>query len=164
MQPSQRPGITNITAPDEIYSLGGLLSPELIQEDLTLTDTVSLRKRKLPLKSMVWLVVGMSLFSNKPLSYIINLMDIVDRAGKPLEKTLFVSCSTSLSKNATRRLVDVAVLYNHRWKLSNINRSPATGNHANLVNNLMKMSYILLHLNPRCLLSSGCIWIFPMNQ
>lgn len=67
---------------------------------------------------MAWLVIGMSSYSNKPLSCIINLMDIVDRAGKPSEKMLFASCSTSLSNNGTRRPVDVAELYKHRWKLT----------------------------------------------
>ena len=31
---------------------------------------------------MVWLVIGMDIFNNKPLSHIVNLMDIVDRTGR----------------------------------------------------------------------------------
>lgn len=52
MQLSLAPGIINITAPDEVHSLAGLFSPELIQEAFTLTDTVTLAS-KLPLESMV---------------------------------------------------------------------------------------------------------------
>lgn len=41
---------------------------------------MTLRKRKL-YEFMVWLVIGMAIFNNKPLSHIVNLMDIVDRTG-----------------------------------------------------------------------------------
>jgi hypothetical protein len=83
-------GIINLTAPDEVQSLADLPSPDLIQQAFTFTDTVTLRKRKLPLESMVWLVIDMAIFNNKPMSHIINLMDIVDRTGRsftaPAEK------------------------------------------------------------------------------
>ncbi len=39
--------------------------------------------RKLPLESMVWLVIGRAVFNNRPLSHIVNLMDIADRTGRP---------------------------------------------------------------------------------
>ncbi len=58
----------------------------MIEQALTLTDTVTLRKRKLPLESMVWLVIGMAVFNQRPLSHIVNLMDIADRSGTPLKK------------------------------------------------------------------------------
>lgn len=82
MELSQALGIINLTAPDEVQSLADLLPPELIQQAFSLTDTVTLRKRKLPLESMVWLVIGMAIFNNKPLSHIVNLMDIADRSGR----------------------------------------------------------------------------------
>jgi len=82
MELSHALGIINLTAPDEVQSLADLLSPDLIQQAFSLTDTVTLRKRKLPLESMVWLVIGMAIFNNKPMSHIVNLMDIVDRTGR----------------------------------------------------------------------------------
>ena len=82
MELSQAPGIINLTAPDDVQSLADFLPPDLIQQAFALTDTVTLRKRKLPLESMVWLVIGMAIFNNKPLSHIVNLMDIVDRTGR----------------------------------------------------------------------------------
>ncbi|NIG98036.1 MAG: hypothetical protein G5701_01425 [Serratia symbiotica] len=56
---------------------------ELIYKALALTDTVTLRKRKLPLESMVWLVVGMVVFCNRPMTEIVNLMGITERTGAP---------------------------------------------------------------------------------
>ena len=82
MELSQALGIINLTAPEEVQSLADLLPHDLIQQAFSLTDTVTLRKRKLPLESMVWLVIGMAIFNNKPLSHIVNLMDIVDRTGR----------------------------------------------------------------------------------
>ncbi|MBI6154967.1 transposase domain-containing protein [Serratia surfactantfaciens] len=35
-----------------------------MQQILTVTGTVNLRKRKLPLESMIWLVVSMPVFCN----------------------------------------------------------------------------------------------------
>ncbi|SQK72289.1 Insertion element 4 transposase N-terminal [Tatumella ptyseos] len=52
MELSQALGMINLTAPDEVQSLADLLPPELIQQAFSLTDTVTLRKRKLPLESM----------------------------------------------------------------------------------------------------------------
>lgn len=74
MELSQALGIINLTAPEEVQSLADLLPPDLIQQAFSLTDTVTLRKRKLPLESMVWLVIGMAIFNNKPLSHIVNLV------------------------------------------------------------------------------------------
>jgi hypothetical protein len=48
MELSQALGIINITAPDEVQSLSDLLPHALIQQAFSLTDTVTLRKRKLP--------------------------------------------------------------------------------------------------------------------
>ncbi|WP_061770728.1 IS4 family transposase [Serratia symbiotica] len=83
MHLSQALGIINITAPEQVQTLADLLPPDLIQQAFSLTDTVTLRKRKLPLESMVWLVIGMAIYNNRPLSQIVNLMDIVDRTGRP---------------------------------------------------------------------------------
>ncbi len=72
MELPQALGIINLTAPDEVQFLAALLPPDLIQQAFSLTDTVTLRKRKLPLESMVWLVIGMAIFNNKPLSHIVT--------------------------------------------------------------------------------------------
>ena len=83
MELYQAPGIINATTPERARSLADLIPPALIQQALTLTDTVTLRTRKLPLGSMIWLVVGMSIFCDRPMTEIVNLMDITDRTGPP---------------------------------------------------------------------------------
>lgn len=56
---------------------------ELINSAYELTDAVTLRKRKLTLESMAWLLVGMAIYNDKPMADIVNMLDIVDRSGKP---------------------------------------------------------------------------------
>ena len=41
-----------------------------------------MRKRKLTLESMVWLLVGMAIYNNKSMKDLVNQLDIVDRTGK----------------------------------------------------------------------------------
>ncbi len=51
---------------------------ELIDETYSLTDTVTMRKRKLTLEPVVWLLVGMAIYMKD----MVNQLDIVDRTGK----------------------------------------------------------------------------------
>ncbi|MFP2470074.1 transposase domain-containing protein, partial [Pseudescherichia vulneris] len=48
MELSQALGIIIVTSPEHARSLSDLIPADLIQKALTLTDTVTLRKRKLP--------------------------------------------------------------------------------------------------------------------
>ncbi|MGP6474018.1 transposase domain-containing protein, partial [Rahnella aceris] len=114
MELSQALGIINLTAPDEVQSLADLLSPDLIQQAFSLTDTVTLRKRKLPLESMVWLVIGMAIFNNKPMSHIVNLMDIVDRTGRSFTApSSVIARRKTLGEDAIRVLFDITQQHWH---------------------------------------------------
>ncbi len=53
MELSQALGIINITSAEHARSLSDLIPAGLIHRALTLTDTVILCKRKLPLESMI---------------------------------------------------------------------------------------------------------------
>ena len=115
MELSQALGMINLTAPDEVQSLADLLPPELIQQAFSLTDTVTLRKRKLPLESMVWLVIGMAIFNNKPLSHIVNLMDIADRSGRSFTApSSVIARRKKLGEDPVRVLFDLTQQYWHR--------------------------------------------------
>jgi len=83
MQLSQALDIINDFSPNKIETLSDLLPLKLVEEALNQTETVTLRKRKLSLESMVWLVVGMAIYNDKPLSQIVNMLDIVNRDGRP---------------------------------------------------------------------------------
>ncbi|CAM4045616.1 IS4 family transposase [Vibrio aerogenes] len=83
MHVSQALDIINHWKPNQVETLADLLPTELIEEAYQLTDTVTLRKRKLTLESMAWLLVGMAIYNDKSMADIVNMLDIVDRTGKP---------------------------------------------------------------------------------
>lgn len=67
----------------DIQTLSDMIPLELIEEAFQLTDTVTLRKRKLPLEALIWLLVGMAIYSDMSIANVINQLDILDRDGKP---------------------------------------------------------------------------------
>ncbi|MDP7592681.1 MAG: transposase domain-containing protein, partial [Litorilituus sp.] len=81
------------SSPNNIETLCDILPLELIKKSLKQTDTVTFRKRKLPLESMVWLVIGMDIYNDKPISQIINMLDIEDR-----DKKAFVAPSAVIQR------------------------------------------------------------------
>lgn len=68
MDVSQALNVINNWKSDNIETLSDLLPIELIDEAYSLTDTVTMRKRKLTLESMVWLLVGMAIYNNIPVT------------------------------------------------------------------------------------------------
>ena len=76
MDVSQALNIINDWKPNQIETLSDLLSLELINEAYTLTDTLTMRKRKLTLESMVWLLVGMAIYNDKSMKDLVNQLDI----------------------------------------------------------------------------------------
>ena len=68
---------TSINRLTEFDSLGELLCPELIQNCLQSNGVATLRKRKLPMESMVWAVIGMALFRGESVRQLINKLDII---------------------------------------------------------------------------------------
>ncbi|WP_245225684.1 transposase domain-containing protein, partial [Photobacterium damselae] len=77
MDVSQALNVINNWKSDNIETLSDLLPIELIDEAYSLTDTVTMRKRKLTLESMVWLLVGMAIYNNKSMKDLVNQLDIV---------------------------------------------------------------------------------------
>ena len=53
------------------------LDPQWIDEALDATGAASMRRRKLPAESAVWLVVGMGLFANRPITSLVEHLDLV---------------------------------------------------------------------------------------
>jgi len=83
MQVSQALDIINNFKPNQVETLADLLPLNLIHKAYALTDTVTIRTRKLTLESMAWLLVGMAIYNDKSMADVVNLLDIVDREGKP---------------------------------------------------------------------------------
>lgn len=69
--------------PVAFSALSELLSPELIDECLTDTGIVTIRKRRLPLEMMVWAVTGMALFRSLSMNQIVSRLDILLPGKRP---------------------------------------------------------------------------------
>ena len=65
-------------APHEFERFASLIDPTWIDEALRQTNTVSLRRRRLPAERMVWLVIGLALFRNEPIWHIVQQLDLAD--------------------------------------------------------------------------------------
>lgn len=70
-------------SPEQFNALSDVLSPELIEQCLHESGTVTLRKRRLPLEMMVWSVVGMALYRHIPMGQIVNQLDILLPGKRP---------------------------------------------------------------------------------
>jgi hypothetical protein len=56
---------------------------------------------------MIWLVVGMSVFCHRPLTEIVNLMDIVDSTGSPFTaRSSVIQRRKTLGENAVRNCLN----------------------------------------------------------
>ncbi len=73
---SQALDIINNYKSNHVETLADLLPIELINSAYELTDTVTLRKLKLTLESMTWLLVGMVIYHHKSMADIVNMLDI----------------------------------------------------------------------------------------
>lgn len=53
------------------------INPSWIEEALEATGTASLRKRRLPAEQVIWLVLGMALYRNRPIDELVGRLDLV---------------------------------------------------------------------------------------
>jgi hypothetical protein len=65
-------------APHEFERFASLIDPAWIDEALRQTNTVSVRRRRLPAERMVWLVIGLALFRDEPIWHIVQQLDLAD--------------------------------------------------------------------------------------
>lgn len=62
--------------PEKIQDLRRNIDPEWILNALHATGTASLRRRRLPAEQVVWLVIGMALMRNRPITDVVAKLDL----------------------------------------------------------------------------------------
>ncbi len=98
--------ISHVT-PEQFAALSEVLSPELIEQCLYESGTVTLRKRRLPLEMMVWSIVGMALFRHLPMSQIVNQLDILLPGDRPfVAPSAVVQARQRLGEEAVRKVFE----------------------------------------------------------
>ena len=101
------------------------LDPEWIEEALEATGTATVRRRRLPAEQVVWLVLGMGIYRNKPITEIVAELDLAlpgrrgpraasssiaqarSRLGDDPIRWLFERCAESWAHASARR---------HAWR------------------------------------------------
>jgi IS4 transposase len=94
-------------SPESFSSLAEVLSPDLIEQCLQESGTVTLRKRRLSLEMMVWCVIGMSIFRKVPMSDIVNKLDILLPGNRPfVAPSAVVQARQRLGADAIKRIFE----------------------------------------------------------
>ncbi|PWK40237.1 IS4 family transposase [Pleionea mediterranea] len=61
----------------QFQNLSEILDPDIIDEGLAQNGVATIRRRKLPMESMVWAVIGMALFRQFPMRQLLSQLDII---------------------------------------------------------------------------------------
>jgi hypothetical protein len=77
MAPYHPFGLMPIASEGAFDRLISSLNPEWIEQALTATGSVTVRKRKLPAEQVLWLVLGMALYRDRPIAELVERLDLV---------------------------------------------------------------------------------------
>lgn len=98
------------------------IAPEWIEEALAATGTATLRRRRLPMEQVPWLVIGMALLRDRPITEVVNKLDLAmpsptkptvagsavvqarDRLGESPMAWLFARCAEHWAHQSAARL------------------------------------------------------------
>ena len=68
--------------PERFADIRRHLDPTWIEEALEATGTATLRKRRLPAEQVIWLVLGMALYRDRPIYELVDRLDLMLPGGK----------------------------------------------------------------------------------
>lgn len=80
-----------------------------IDAALEWTGTTTIRRRRLPAEQVVWLVIGMGLFRNEPLEYIVDALELAlpDREHTPVARSAVTQARQRVGEEPLQCLFDV---------------------------------------------------------
>lgn len=111
-------------SPPELVDFRKKIDPEWIDAALAATGTATVRRRRLPAEQVIWLVLGMGMFRDRPIEDVVSKLDLAlpgsagsiakssisqarERIGSEPVKWLFERCSAEWSKRSANE---------HRWR------------------------------------------------
>ena len=62
--------------PETLDTFGASIDPQWIEQALAATGTATLRRRRLPAQQVIWLVLGMALLRNRPITEVVSKLDL----------------------------------------------------------------------------------------
>ncbi|QBG35623.1 IS4 family transposase [Litorilituus sediminis] len=86
-------------APEDLSVFQKHLPMEWIEKVLVETDKASMRRRKLPAELVVWLIVGIGLYRNRPITEVVDKLDLIlsDKLGETLAPSAIPQARKRLS-------------------------------------------------------------------
>ena len=77
--------VASFPQPDSFSQFAEHLDPEWIENALSATGVATLRRRRLPAEQVPWLVIGMALMRDRPISEVVSKLDLaLPKPGKPM--------------------------------------------------------------------------------
>ncbi len=101
--------IASFPPPAEFRQFAKDIDPAWIDEALAATGTATLRKRRLPVEQVPWLVIGMALYRDRPITEVVNKLDLA--MPSPVSPT--VAPSTVVQARARLGEAPMAWLFSH---------------------------------------------------
>jgi hypothetical protein len=83
--------------PEDFEHFAQDVAPEWIVEALAATGTATMRRRRLPVEQVPWLVIGMALFRDRPIAEVVNKLDLA--LPSPVSPTVAPSAISATSEN-----------------------------------------------------------------
>lgn len=92
--------------PESLETFRSEIPAEWIEEALTATGTATLRRRRLPADQVVWLVIGMAMMRDRPITEVASKLDLVlpDRNDTPIAGSAIVEARKRVGEDPLRWL------------------------------------------------------------
>lgn len=68
--------VSSFPPPEDISQFAQAIPREWIEEALSATGVATMRKRRLPAEQVPWLIIGMALFRDRPITEVVNKLDL----------------------------------------------------------------------------------------
>jgi Insertion element 4 transposase N-terminal/Transposase DDE domain len=95
------------------------IDPEWIERALLATGTATLRKRRLPAEQVVWVVLGMALFRDRPLEDVVSKLELaLPSSGKTVARSSIAQARKKLGSEPLRWLFE---LCSEEWSQQSAN-------------------------------------------
>jgi len=117
--------VADVPRPEAFDDFRRHIDPDWVREALEATGTATLRRRRLPAEQVVWLVLGMALFRDRPITEVADSLDLAlpARRGPTAAPSAVSQARTRLGEEPMAALFDTcaqrwahASADRHRWR------------------------------------------------
>jgi hypothetical protein len=89
--------VASFPQPEDFAHFAQDVAPEWVEQALAVTGTATVRRRRLPAEQVPRLVIGMALFRDRPITEVVNKLDLA--LPSPVSPTVAPSAISATSEN-----------------------------------------------------------------